>query len=90
MFACRSRIELSVRVPRGAAGDLEGGVRSVLEDVDGVESVEIHGLCGVRPEALDLRVDVDVTVAFEDAVDDPAGRLRDGFGVLEASSVTST
>ena len=58
-------MRLSVRVPRGAAGDVEGGVRDVVEGVDGVRRVEVDRLRGVRPEALDLRVDADVVVSLD-------------------------
>jgi hypothetical protein len=34
MLAQTCRLRLTVRVPRGAAGDVAGGVRDVLEDVD--------------------------------------------------------
>ncbi len=72
-------------MPRGAVGDVEGGVRAVVGDVDGVDRVEVHELSGVRPDALDLYVDCEVTVEIAADVDDPAGRLRSGFGVLAAA-----
>ena len=80
---CNAR--LSVRVPRGAAGDVEGGVRDVVSGVDGVASVEVRDLEGVRPDALDLYVEARVTVGFDEEVAAPATRLRDGFGVLEVA-----
>lgn len=83
MQAQRCQARLSVRVPRGAAGDVEGGVRDVVGDVAGVEHVEVRDLEGVRPDALDLYVDARVTVGFEDGVAAPESRLADGFGVLE-------
>ena len=61
-------MRLSVRVPRGAAGDVEGGVRDVVEGVDGVRRVEVDRLKAVRPEALDLRVDADVVVTLDTEV----------------------
>ncbi len=79
------RLTVSVRVPRGAAGDVAGGVRDVVGDVAGVQEVEVHDLERVRPDALDLYVDARVAVAFGADVDDPAARLRAGFGVLEAA-----
>jgi hypothetical protein len=85
MLAATYRARLSVRVPRGAAGDVEGGVRDLLADVDGVEQVDVEDLEGVRPDALDLYVDARATVGFADATDDPEARLREGFGVLEAT-----
>ncbi|QLD84988.1 hypothetical protein HWV23_04390 [Natronomonas halophila] len=85
MLAQTYRARLSVRVPRGAAGDVEGGVRDLLADVDGVEHVDVEDLEGVRPDALDLYVDARATVGFADATDAPEARLQDGFGVLEAT-----
>ena len=82
MLTQTHRVTLSVRVPRGAAGDVDGGVETVVGDVDGVEHVEVHDLAGVRPNALDLHVDAAVTVGFDADVADPGERLRDGFGVL--------
>ena len=79
------RLTVSVRVPRGAAGDVAGGVRSVVGDVAGVDRVEVHDLEGVRPDALDLYIDAQVTVDFGGDIDDPVTRLRGGFGVLEAA-----
>jgi hypothetical protein len=79
------RATLEVRVPRGAAGDVDGGIRDVVADVDGVEGVEVQDLCGVRPDALDLYVVAEVTVDFDGEVADPGERLRDGFGVLEVT-----
>ena len=79
------RLTVSVRVPRGAAGDVAGGVRGVVGDVADVDDVEVHDLESVRPDALDLYVDARVAVAFADDVDDPVARLRGGFGVLKAA-----
>ena len=85
MLTQTHRVTLSVRVPRGAAGDVAGGVESVVSDVDGVEDVEVHDLVGVRPDALDLYVDAAVAVGFDADVANPGERLRDGFGVLEVA-----
>ena len=85
MFKQTHRATLSVRVPRGAAGDVDGGVQSVVGDVDGVEHVEVHDLVGVRPDALDLYIDAAVAVGFDADVANPGERLRDGFGVLEVA-----
>ena len=85
MLTQTHRVTLSVRVPRGAAGDVDGGVESVVGDVDGVEHVEVHDLVGVRPNGLDLHVDATVTVEFDADVADSNERLRDGFGVLEVA-----
>ena len=83
MLTQTHRVTLSVRVPRGAAGDVAGGVESVVGGVDGVEHVEVQDLAGVRPDALDLHVDAAVTIDLDADVADPGERLRDGFGVLE-------
>jgi hypothetical protein len=85
MLAATYRARLSVRVPRGAAGDVVGGVRDLLADVDGVERVDVHDLEGVRPDALDLYVDARATVGFAEAPDAPEAQLRDGFGVLDVT-----
>lgn len=85
MLTQTHRATLEVRVPRGAAGNVEGGVRTVVGDVDGVERVEVHELSGVRPDALDLYVDAEVTVDVAVDVDNPREELRDGFGVLAAA-----
>lgn len=89
MLAHTRRATVTVRVPRGAAGDVEGGVRAVLSDVDGVERVDDLELCGVRPDALDLYVDVRATVAVEGATPEEfADRLCAGFGVVDARVAT--
>jgi len=85
MLERTGRATLTVRVPRGAAGDVAGGVRDVVDDVAGVERVEVLDLAGVRPDALDLHVDARVAVDFDEEVADPGSRLRNGFGVLEVA-----
>lgn len=85
MLAESHRVRVSVRVPRGATGDVEGGVSDVLRKVESVASVEVHELAGVRPDALDLYVDAHATVDFEAAVDEPREELRDGFGVVDVT-----
>ena len=86
MLAQSRRVCLSVRVPRGAAGDVEGGVRAVVENVRGVEHAEIHELNGVRPDALDLYVDAHATVTFDREVANPESALDGGFGVLSVDA----
>jgi hypothetical protein len=85
MLTQTHRATVEVRVPRGAAGDVAGGVRDVVGDVDGVERVEVHDLAGVRPDAQDLYVDAQVTVGLAADVEVPGRRLREGFGVLAAA-----
>jgi len=77
-------IDCTVSVPRNAAGDLESGVRTRLEGVDGVVGVEAVDLDGIRPGLNDLTVEVSVELRAE-GVDDLASRLEDRFGVQEAT-----
>lgn len=70
-------------VPRGAAGDLAGGARDVLEDVRVVERVESLAVEGFRPTATDIRVELRAEIAL--AGDADASDLVDGFGVVEAT-----
>lgn len=70
-------------VPRGAAGDLAGGARDVLEDVRVVERVESLAVEGFRPTATDIRVELRAEIAL--AGDADASDLEDGFGVVEAT-----
>ena len=84
---------VSLRVPRGEAGDLDSGVVDVLEAVDGVERVELDGVTSVRPTWTDIHVDADVRVTLSDAVDgDDAdavqSTLEDGFGVTDVEQVS--
>lgn len=77
-----ARVELNLRVPRDAAGDLPAGVREVLAGIDAVAAVEAVDVAGVRPTAFDIRVDA--VAVLELAVEDPdaaRARLADGFGV---------
>lgn len=76
-------LDCTVSVPRNAAGDLESGVRSRLEGVDGVVAIEDVDLDGVRPGLNDLTASVTVELRV-DGVDDLASRLEDRFGVQEA------
>lgn len=70
-------------VPRGAAGDLTGGARDVLEDVRVVERVESLAVENFRPTATDIRVELRAEVAL--AGDADADDIEDGFGVVEAT-----
>lgn len=84
MLAQNYRFRVSVRVPRGAAGDVAGGLCEVVEKVDDVAAAEVDELQGVHPDALDLYVDATVDVAFDSCVAVPTECLEDGFGVLDA------
>ena len=83
--------ELDLWVARDAVGDLENGVRSVVTDLDGVESVEAVEITDVTPRSTDIRVTVTVRLTITEQVADAeaAGhRLADGFGVLDATVLT--
>ncbi|AEN05734.1 hypothetical protein [Halolamina sp.] len=82
-------IDCTVSVPRNAAGDLEAGVRSRLEGVDGVNSIEVVELESVRPGLNDLTASVTVELQVQ-GVDGLASRLEDRFGVQEARVVRRT
>ena len=76
-----TRVAVTLWVPRGAAGDLAGGARGVLEDVQHVDRVEELEVTGFRPTATDIRVDLDARVTL--APDADAAAIADGFGVLD-------
>jgi len=78
--------DLTMHVPRDAAGDLECGARTVLDRVDAVAGVEAVDVTDLRPRLNDLQIDATVTVAVDaagDADGETAGRaaLADGFGI---------
>lgn len=79
-----ARAQIHLRVPRGAAGDVTGGVREVLENVAAVAAAAVASIDDVTPAAADLYVDVtadlDLAVPGEDT-DAVAAALRDGFGI---------
>jgi hypothetical protein len=77
-----TRVAVTLWVPRGAAGDLAGGARGVLEDVQAIDRVETVDVTGFRPTATDIRVDLDARIAL--APDAETADLEDGFGVLDA------
>lgn len=78
------RADLTVEVPRDAAGDLEAGVRRVLARTDAVDGIEAVEVTGLTPRLNDLRAEVTAEVALAlDRPDPGAARqaLDDGFGV---------
>ncbi|MFC7044668.1 hypothetical protein ACFQH6_03885 [Halobacteriaceae archaeon GCM10025711] len=87
--------DVVLRVPRGAAGDLERGATRLLERIDAVERVDECDVTGLSPTLNDLRVDatVRVTVGVDGPVERPTATVREtldgGFGV-QAVSVTRT
>lgn len=86
-------VDVSLRVPRGEAGNLESGVADVLANVDGVTDVTVERITSVRPTWTDVRVDADTSLAVEvgpDDADRPAAvesRVEDGFGVTDVNGV---
>lgn len=78
---------VTLRVPRGAAGDMERGVRTVLEDIDGVATVDVGELTGMRPSAADLYVEARARFELEREPEDVEAFLRDGFGVETVEAV---
>lgn len=83
-------VELQLRVPRGAVGDLVAGVRDVLKSVADVEDVTVEGVSNVHPSPADLYVDTTVTLALATIDDDPESvrrHVRDGFGVESVARV---
>lgn len=80
--------DLELRVPRGEAGSLDDGARTVLETIDCVRAAEVDRIGGMRPDAFDLYVDVGARLELvpegEGGIDsdEAAARLRDGFGVI--------
>lgn len=78
------RADLTVQVPRDAAGDLQAGVRTVLARVDAVEAIEAVAVTGLTPRLNDLEVDVTARLTLALARPDAeAAResLDAGFGV---------
>lgn len=86
--------DVSLRVPRGATGDLESGVADVVANVDGAGDVTVERVTSVRPTWTDVRVDADVRLSVEVAAEASdraaavAARVGDAFGVTEVNDVT--
>ncbi len=78
--------DLTMHVPRDAAGDLECGAASVLDGVDAVTEVEAVDVTDLRPRLNDLQVDATVALAVdapadEDGEEAARDALADGFGI---------
>jgi hypothetical protein len=81
---------ITLRVPRGAMGDLPTGAREVLADVAGVETVDVGEISAVRPTSFDIRVDVTARLGLAVEATDPDAvrdRLLDGFGIEAVEAV---
>jgi hypothetical protein len=81
---------VTLRVPRGAMGDLPAGVREVLAGVAGVGTVDVGEIHAVRPTSFDIRVDVTARLGMESETTDPDAvrdRLLDGFGLEAVEAV---
>jgi hypothetical protein len=81
---------LTLRVPRGAMGDLPAGVRDVLAGIDGVETVDVGEIRAVRPDSFDIHVDAAARLGMNRDTTDPDAvrdRLLDGFGIEAVETV---
>ena len=81
---------ITLRVPRGAVGDLQTGVREVLAGVDGVETADVGEIRAVRPTSFDIHVDVAARLGVALETTDPDAirdRLLDGFGIEAVEAV---
>ena len=81
---------VTLRVPRGAMGDLPAGVREVLAGVAGVETVDVGEIRAVRPDSFDIHVDVAARLGVAVETTDPDAardRLLDGFGIEAVEAV---
>jgi hypothetical protein len=80
---------VSLRVPRGAMGDLPTGVREVLAAVTGVEAVDVGEIRAVRPTSFDIHVDLTARLGMDETTDPDAvrERLLDGFGIEAVEAV---
>lgn len=79
--------EVDLWVPRDTMADLESGVRTVVADVDGVETAEVTGVTDVTPRATDIRVTATVWLVLTDHADEDEAvvkTLEDGFGIMDA------
>ena len=89
----RCEADLTMHVPRDAAGDLACGAQSVLAGVEAVEEVESVDVTNLTPRLNDLEIGATVTVAVEVAdtpdapIDAASAELADGFGVASVDGV---
>lgn len=82
-----ARTDITLWVPRGAAGDLTAGAMDVLTSVTAIVAIEEIDVVGCRPTATDIRVDLVVDVELRTAATDTGtveAALCDGFGIITA------
>lgn len=78
-------VDITLWVPRGAAGDLTAGAMAVLVDATPIASVDGIDVVGCRPTATDIRVDL--TAELGVYTPEPAALeavLCDCFGIITA------
>lgn len=83
--------EITLWVPRGAAGDLTAGAMDVLADAAPITSIEQLDVVGFRPTATDIRVDLAADVCVRTQETDATAvetALTDGFGIITADVMT--
>lgn len=85
-------LQVTLRVKRGAMGNLPAGVRERLAGVDGVDAVDVGEIENVRPDALDIHVDVGarLTGAFPTDPDAVQRTVADAFGIETVHAVAVT
>lgn len=89
----RCEADLTMHVPRDAAGDLECGAESLLDGVEAVDSVAAVDVTNLTPRLNDLEIEATVTVAVDVAggpdapVAAASDALDDGFGVASVDGV---
>lgn len=84
-------VDITLWVPRGAAGDLTAGAMDVLTSATPVVAVEEIDVVGCRPTATDIRVDLTADVRIRTESSDTnavEATLCDGFGILTAEVST--
>jgi hypothetical protein len=82
-------VQVTLRVKRGAMGNLPAGVRERLAGVDGVDGIDVGEIENVRPDALDIHVDVGarLTGAFPTDADAIHDTVADAFGIETVHAV---
>jgi hypothetical protein len=90
--AVEASAEVDLWVPRDTMGDLKSAARTVVADVDGVETAAVTDVVDVTPRATDIRVRVRVWVVLADhrpTCEAVAETLTDGFAIMDAAVETA-